>query len=53
MSRLGVYAMPMGPASDAEYEAELRREVGHFFPLFRDYVRTASDRGNGLLTGVS
>jgi Domain of unknown function (DUF1877) len=53
MTRLRVYAMPMGPGSDAEYESELRAEVGHYFPLLREYVSRMSERRHGLLTWVS
>ena len=31
MSRIGVYSMPRGPGSDAQYESELRNEVGLIF----------------------
>jgi hypothetical protein len=53
MTRLRVYAMPMGPGSDAEYESELRAEIAHYVPLLRDYVARMSEKRNGLLTWVS
>ncbi len=53
MSRLGVYAMPGGSGSAAEYERMLRDNVAYYFPLLRDYARGMSDKGNGLLTWVS
>jgi hypothetical protein len=53
MRRLGVYAIPGGRGSDAEFEGQLRNEVGHFFPRLRDYVRGMSYKGNGLLTWLS
>jgi uncharacterized protein DUF1877 len=53
MTRLRVYAMPMGPGSDAEYEGELRTEVAHYVPLLRDYVARMSEKRYGLLTWVS
>ena len=53
MSRLGVYAMPTGPASEAEFEADLRAVVGSSFPRLRDYVRRMADKGNGLLVWLS
>jgi hypothetical protein len=49
MLRLGVYGVPMGPGSDADYANEVRREVGVYFPLLRSYVRQMSNNGNGLL----
>jgi Domain of unknown function (DUF1877) len=49
MRRLGVYAMPMGGGSDADYANELRSEVAVYFPLLRSYVHRMSDNGNGLL----
>jgi Domain of unknown function (DUF1877) len=53
MARLGVYSMPMGPRSDAQYESELRAEVAHHFPLLRGYVTDMSARKYGLLIWVS
>ena len=53
MSGLGVYGMPMGRGAAAEYERELREEVGLFFPRLRDYVRASAAKGNGLLTWLS
>jgi hypothetical protein len=53
MRRLGVYSMPLGPGSDAEYEKDLRAEVGHYFPLLRDYVARMSEKQGGLLIWVS
>jgi hypothetical protein len=53
MTRLGVYAMPMGPRSVAEYESELRAEVAYYFPLLRDYVAKMSAKQYGLLIWVS
>jgi|ERR1051326_7681029 hypothetical protein len=49
MLRLGVYGVPMGPGSDADYANELRGEVGVYFPSLHSYVRQMSDNGNGLL----
>jgi hypothetical protein len=49
MGDLGIYSMPMGRGSEAEYERELRNEVGLYFPRLRDYVRKMSEKGNGLL----
>jgi hypothetical protein len=53
MMRLGVYAMPMGPGSDAEDENELRAEVGRYFPRLRDYVARMSAKQFGLLVWLS
>lgn len=53
MSQAGVYAMPRGRGSAAEFERELRDEIGLFLPRLCDYVRTTSSKGNGLLTWVS
>jgi Domain of unknown function (DUF1877) len=53
MTRLGVYSMPTGPGSDAEYESELRAEVARYFPLLRDYVAKMSEKQYGLLIWVS
>lgn len=53
MSRMGVYAMPMGRSSDAEFEAELRAEVASYFPRLRDYVAKMAGKQNGLLIWVS
>ena len=53
MTRLGIYSMPFGRGPDAEYENELRTEVGLYFPRLRDYVRMASERNNGLLIWLS
>jgi hypothetical protein len=53
MNRIGVYAMPMGPGSDAQYENELRAEVAHYFPLLRDYVGAMAEKKKGLLIWVS
>jgi len=52
MARLGVYSVPGGPG-DAQYESELRAEVGHYFPLLRGYVAKMSARKYGLLIWVS
>jgi hypothetical protein len=53
MSRVGVYAMPGGQGSEAQFESDLRNEVAWAFPLLRDYVRNMSDKGYGLLIWVS
>jgi hypothetical protein len=53
MKRIGVYAMPMGQGSDAEFEAQLRAEVASYFPRLRDYVVRMADKQNGLLIWVS
>jgi hypothetical protein len=53
MSRVGVYSMPMGPGSDAEFEAELRAEVGVYFPRLRDYVGRMAEKQDGLLIWLS
>jgi hypothetical protein len=53
MSRMGVYSMPMGPGSDAEYEAELRADVASYFPQLREYVVKMADRRCGLLIWLS
>lgn len=53
MSQMRVYAMPMGPGPDAEYEEELRQEVAVYFPRLRDYVAAAAERHDGLLLWVS
>jgi hypothetical protein len=44
MLRIGVYAMPRGLGSDAEFEAELRAEVAFYFPRLRDYVIKMADK---------
>jgi hypothetical protein len=53
MTRLGVYPTPIGRGPDAEYEKELRDEVGIYFPRLRDYLRKMFDKGNGLLVWLS
>lgn len=53
MSRIGVYSMPMGRDSDAEYEGELRAEVASYFPRLRDYVVKAAKQQDGLLIWLS
>jgi hypothetical protein len=53
MLRVGVYSMPMGPGSDAEFEAELRAEVGSYFPRLRDYVVRMAEKQDGLLIWLS
>ena len=53
MTRIRVYAMPMGPGSDAEYENELRAEVAQYFPLLRNYVGEMAAKKCGLLIWVS
>ena len=53
MSRLGVYSMPTGPGSDAEYESEVRAEVASYFPRLRDYVAKMSEKQDGLLIWLS
>jgi Domain of unknown function (DUF1877) len=53
MDAVGVYAMPAGPGSTAEYEEELRQAVGYYFARLRHYVRAMADKGNGLLIWVS
>jgi hypothetical protein len=37
----------------AQAESDVREEIGRFFPLLRDYVGKASDRGYGLLIWLS
>jgi len=49
MLRLGVYAMPRGPGSEAEYESGLRAELASYFPRLREYVSEMSEKQNGLL----
>ena len=49
MSRVGAYAVPRGPGSDAEYEAGLRAEVALYFPRLRDYVVKMAEKRDGLL----
>jgi hypothetical protein len=51
--RLANVYLPFGKEQDNVYEAELRNEIGTFFSLLRDYVRKASDRGDGLLVWIS
>jgi len=53
MRRLNIYSLPMGPGSDAEYDRELREEVGHAFLKLRDYVSDKSAKGDGLLIWLS
>jgi hypothetical protein len=53
MSGIGVYAMPMGRGSEAEFEAMLRMEVASYFPRLRDYVVKMAEKQNGLLMWVS
>jgi hypothetical protein len=54
MSRAGVYAMPMGGGgSEREFEAELRTEVGTYFPRMRHYVTDIADKRGGLLIWLS
>jgi hypothetical protein len=53
MSRVGVYSMPLGSATDSEYERELRDELAAYFPLLRDYVIAAANAQSGLLTWIS
>jgi hypothetical protein len=49
MRRLGIYSMPGGPGSEAEFEAELRQEVSVNFPRLKAYVGHAAANGSGLL----
>ena len=53
MDALGVYGVPAGPGSTAEYENELREVVAYYFARLRDYVRGMADKGNGLLIWLS
>jgi hypothetical protein len=53
MTRLGVYSMPRGRDSDAEYERMLRAEVAFYFPLLRDYVAKVSEKQYGVLIWLS
>ncbi len=53
MLRIGIYAMPMGPGSEAEFEAMLRAEVTSYFPRLRDYVVKMAEKQNGLLVWLS
>ncbi len=53
MTAEDVYGMPMGAGETARYEAELRAEVAHFFPLLRTYVAGAAGRGDGLLVWLN
>jgi Domain of unknown function (DUF1877) len=48
-----VYSMPMGPRSDAEFEAELRAEVRVYFPRLREYVVRMAAKQDGLLIWLS
>jgi len=49
MTAAGVYALPMGPGAEAEFETGLRRVISSYFPLLLDYVVEAARKGNGLL----
>ncbi len=49
MNEIGVYSMPMGPGSEAEFESGIRREVASYFPRLRDYVVQMAEKKNGLL----
>jgi hypothetical protein len=53
MSGIGVYSMPRGPGSEAEYESELRAEVGCYFPRLREYVVKMAEKQDGLLIWMS
>jgi hypothetical protein len=53
MQRVGVYAMPMGPGSNAQYENELRGEVARYFPLLRDYIGAMAEKNSGLLIWIT
>jgi hypothetical protein len=53
MTRLQIYAMPMGGGTEAEFERELRDEVGHYFPALQAYVAKTSSRGHAMLTWIS
>lgn len=53
MSAEQIYGMPIGPGADAAYEADLRAEVAHFFPLLRDYVAEAARKQHGLLVWLN
>jgi Domain of unknown function (DUF1877) len=53
MLRVGVYSMPMGQYSDAEFEAQLRAEVGSYFPRLRDYAVRMAEKQDGLLIWLS
>ena len=48
MMAAGVYALPMGPGAETEFEIGVRREISSYFPLLRDYVLEAARKGNGL-----
>jgi hypothetical protein len=49
MGAAGVYSIPMGGGSDAQYDDELRREVASYFPSLCDYISTAAAKQAGLL----
>ena len=53
MSAEEIYGMPMGSGGDAAYEADLRAEVAHFFPLMRDYVAKMAQQQYGLLVWLN
>jgi hypothetical protein len=53
MLRVGVYSMPMGPGTEAEFESGLREEVGYYFPRLRDYVVSVAAKRGGLLLWIS
>jgi hypothetical protein len=49
MSRLGVYAMPMGRGAMTAYEKELRDDAAIYFPPLRDYVVQTAEKNGCLL----
>jgi Domain of unknown function (DUF1877) len=49
MSAAHVYALPMGPGAEADFEVGIRGEIASYFPALRDYVSKAAGNGNGLL----
>lgn len=53
MASLQIYSMPMGRGTDAQFEAELRQEVGLYFPQLRDYVVKMAEKQYGLLIWMS
>jgi hypothetical protein len=53
MLERGVYSMPMGQGTEAEFESQIREEAENYFPMLRDYVRQMADKGNGLLMWIT
>ncbi len=53
MLRAGLYSMPMGGGTEAEFEIGLRDEVESYFPRLRAYIVGVAAKRGGLLIWIS